>query len=82
MRVLIVVFLLGIFSLNAQNIDVKGTVKFGDEAIAYAALKFTNAEKVYQTYSNAEGKFFFDNSSWMLPQTEDEYRDGIRLFNQ
>lgn len=28
----------------------------------------------------AEGKFFFDNSSWMLPQTEDEYRDGIELF--
>ncbi|WP_111683094.1 TonB-dependent receptor [Winogradskyella tangerina] len=57
MRILIVVFLLGIFSLSAQNIDVNGTVKFGDEAIAYAALKFTNAEKVYQTYSNAEGKF-------------------------
>jgi len=30
--------------------------------------------------SEAEGKFFFDNSSWMLPQTEDEYRDGIRFF--
>ncbi len=30
--------------------------------------------------SEAEGKFFFDNNSWALPQTEDEYRDGIRLF--
>ncbi len=30
--------------------------------------------------SEAEGKFFFDNSSWMLPQTEDEYRDGIELI--
>ncbi|MEM9622360.1 MAG: DUF2333 family protein, partial [Pseudomonadota bacterium] len=30
--------------------------------------------------ADAEGKFFFDNNSWMLPQTEDEYRDGIRLF--
>lgn len=30
--------------------------------------------------SEAEGKFFFDNSSWMLPQTEDEYRDGINLL--
>ncbi len=29
--------------------------------------------------SVAEGKFFFDNSSWLFPQTEDEYRDGIRL---
>ncbi|MEE4300036.1 MAG: DUF2333 family protein [Pseudomonadales bacterium] len=26
----------------------------------------------------AEGKFFFDNSAWMFPQTEHEYRDGIR----
>ncbi|MEM1434485.1 MAG: DUF2333 family protein [Pseudomonadota bacterium] len=32
--------------------------------------------------SEAEGKFFFDNSSWMFPQTEDEYRDGIRLFER
>lgn len=32
--------------------------------------------------SNAEGKFFFDNSSWMLPQTEDEYREGVRLFQR
>jgi hypothetical protein len=30
--------------------------------------------------SEAEGKFFFDNSSWLLPQTEDEYRDGAKLF--
>ena len=30
--------------------------------------------------SEAEGKFFFDNSSWLIPQTEDEYRDGIRYF--
>ena len=28
---------------------------------------------------NAEGKFFFDNSSWLFPQSEDEYRAGIRL---
>jgi len=27
----------------------------------------------------AEGKFFFDNSSWLFPRTEDEYRDGIML---
>ena len=27
--------------------------------------------------ARAEGKFFFDNSSWIFPQTEDEYRDGI-----
>ena len=29
--------------------------------------------------ANAEGKFFFDNSSWLFPQSEDEYRAGIRL---
>ncbi len=32
--------------------------------------------------SVAEGKFFFDNSSWAFPQTESEYRDGIRLFQR
>jgi hypothetical protein len=30
--------------------------------------------------ANAEGKFFFDNSSWMFPQSESEYRAGIRLM--
>ncbi len=29
---------------------------------------------------NAEGHFFFDNSSWILPQSEDEYREGKKLF--
>ncbi len=30
--------------------------------------------------SEAEGKFFFDNSSWALPPSEAEYRDGIKLL--
>ncbi|MDZ7827333.1 MAG: DUF2333 family protein [Gammaproteobacteria bacterium] len=30
--------------------------------------------------ANAEGKFFFDNSSWMFPQSESEYRAGIELM--
>ena len=29
--------------------------------------------------AEAEGKFFFDNSAWLFPQTEDEYRAGIRF---
>ncbi len=28
---------------------------------------------------NAEGHFFFDNSSWMFPQTESEYAEGNKL---
>jgi len=28
----------------------------------------------------AEGKFFFDNASWIFPQTEDEYAEGIELL--
>ena len=31
--------------------------------------------------SIAEGKFFFDNSSWVFPQSEDEYREGIGYFD-
>jgi hypothetical protein len=30
--------------------------------------------------AEAEGKFFFDNSSWALPPSESEYRGGIRHF--
>lgn len=31
--------------------------------------------------SLAEGQFFFDNSSWVLPATEDEYRKGIDMVD-
>ena len=30
--------------------------------------------------SQAEGKFFFDNGSWLFPRSESEYRDGIALL--
>ena len=30
--------------------------------------------------SQAEGKFFFDNSSWIFPRSESEYDDGIALL--
>ncbi len=32
--------------------------------------------------SEAEGKFFFDNSSWAFPPSESEYRDGIALLER
>ena len=32
--------------------------------------------------AQAEGKFFFDNASWIFPQTESEYRDGIQLLQR
>ena len=31
--------------------------------------------------SIAEGKFFFDNSSWAFPPSEQEYKDAIGLFD-
>ena len=30
--------------------------------------------------AEAEGRFFFDNNSWLFPQTESEYEEGIDLF--
>ena len=30
--------------------------------------------------AEAEAKFFFDNNSWLLPQTENQYRIGIEYF--
>jgi hypothetical protein len=32
--------------------------------------------------SEAEGKFFFDNSSWAFPPSESEYADGIKLLER
>jgi hypothetical protein len=29
----------------------------------------------------AEGKFFIDNASWFIPQSESEYRDGIKALS-
>ncbi len=29
----------------------------------------------------AEGQFYFDNNSWMLPETEDEYRKGVAALD-
>ncbi|NKC00827.1 MAG: DUF2333 family protein [Pseudomonadales bacterium] len=31
--------------------------------------------------AEAEGHFFFDASSWLLPQTEDEYEKGLEYFS-
>lgn len=30
--------------------------------------------------AEAEGKFFYDNSSWIFPRSESEYRDGIHYL--
>ena len=30
--------------------------------------------------SEAEGRFFFDSSSWIFPQSEDQYRDGRKYL--
>lgn len=32
--------------------------------------------------AEAEGKFFYDNSSWVFPASESEYRDGIAYVEQ
>ncbi len=32
--------------------------------------------------AEAEGRFFFNNNSWIFPQTESEYQEGIELFEK
>ena len=32
--------------------------------------------------AEAEGRFFFNNNSWIFPQTESEYEEGIELFEK
>ena len=30
----------------------------------------------------AENQYYYDNNSWMIPQTEDEYREAVEALNQ
>jgi hypothetical protein len=72
----------GIFLDNAPSWEFGVLVQIRDVArVMRNDLSRSQSQSAEDTaLGQAEGKFFFDNSSWMFPQTEDEYRDGIRLL--
>lgn len=58
MRICLLLFF---FSFNvillAQNVQVKGVVRTGEDPVAYASLKFKNSSQTYTSYSDKAGAF-------------------------
>ncbi|MEM1229433.1 MAG: DUF2333 family protein [Pseudomonadota bacterium] len=78
------VFPPGLIMDNAPEWEFGVLTQLRDAARAFR-IDFSRSQSQSQEdehLSEAEGKFFFDNSSWAFPQTEDEYKDGIRLFGR
>jgi hypothetical protein len=78
------VFPPGVWMDNVPNWEFGVLTQLRDAARAYR-IDFSRSQSQSAEdgdLSIAEGKFFFDNSSWAFPQTESEYREGIRLFER
>ncbi len=71
----------GIWMDNLPNWEFGVLTQIRDTARAYR-IDFSRSQSQSTEDPDlavAEGKFFFNNESWAFPQTEDEYRDGIKL---
>ncbi len=78
------VFPPGIWMDNVPNWEFGVLVQLRDVSRAFR-IDFSRSQSQSTEdpdLSLAEGQFFFDNSSWILPQTEEEYARGIRLFER
>jgi hypothetical protein len=74
------VFPPGVWMDNVPNWEFGALTQIRDAARAFR-IDFSRSQSQSTEdpdLAEAEGKFFFDNSSWALPQTESEYRDGVR----
>jgi hypothetical protein len=74
----------GVWMDNVPNWEFGVLTQLRDAARAYR-IDFSRSQSQSTEdpdLSAAEGRFFFDNSSWAFPQTESEYRQGIRLFER
>ena len=72
----------GVWMDNVPNWEFGVLTQLRDAARAYridfARSQSQSAED--PDLARAEGKFFFDNSSWVFPPSETEYRAGTKLF--
>lgn len=74
----------GVWMDNVPEWEFGALTQLRDAARAFR-IDFSRSQSQSQEdkhLSEAEGKFFFDNSSWAFPQSEDEYRAGVRLFQR
>ena len=72
----------GVWMDNVPNWEFGVLTQIRDAARAFR-IDFSRSQSQSREdpdLSVAEGKFFFDNSSWAFPPSESEYRDGIGLF--
>ena len=72
----------GVWLDNVPNWEFGVLTQVRDAARAYR-IDFARSQsqsKEDPDLAEAEGKFFFDNSSWIFPPTESEYREGAALF--
>lgn len=74
----------GVWMDNVPNWEFGVLTQLRDAARAYRSeLSRSQSQSTEdQDLAGAEGRFFFDNSSWAFPQSESEYRQGIRLFER
>ncbi|MFK7915084.1 MAG: DUF2333 family protein [Pseudomonadales bacterium] len=74
----------GVWMDNVPEWEFGALTQLRDAARAFR-IDFSRSQSQSQEdkhLSEAEGKFFFDNSSWAFPQSEDEYRAGVRLYQR
>ena len=75
------VFPPGVWMDNVPNWEFGVLTQVRDTARAYR-IDFSRSQSQSTEdpdLKEAEGKFFFDSESWVFPETEDQYRDGIAL---
>ncbi len=73
----------GIWMDNLPNWEFGVLVQIRDAARAYR-IDFARSQSQSTEdpdLKKAEGQFFFNNSSWIFPASESEYRRGLRDFN-
>ena len=73
----------GVWMDNIPNWEFGVLTQIRDTARAYR-IDFSRSQSQSTEdpdLAEAEGKFFFDNSSWVFPPSESEYRAGADLFN-
>jgi len=78
------VFPPGVWMDNIPNWEFGVLTQVRDAARAFR-MDFARSQsqsKEDPDLAEAEGKFFFDNSSWAFPASESEYRTGIRLLGK
>ncbi len=72
----------GVWMDNVPNWEFGVLTQVRDAARAYR-IDFARSQsqsKEDPDLAQAEGKFFFDNSSWVFPPSETEYREGTDLL--